>query len=294
MWQQPTQSFTLRSAGFGDMGFLASLAAAVAPGLVSGLFGRSKPKAQGVDYQKLVNDATAAGFNPLTALRNGGSQAYTREPVLSSTSFIGEALGKGLQTAFNHKEQEAEARKEKLEIEIMEAQLERIQNSNKSVGGEYFGFNIPSASQTTGVSHARGSSGVRSSNGHDNSPKSPYVDWTGKQPIPSHIPVKTRDGQIQYIANPDLPDIDQIPIAEGIGLTSHIEGAIDDVAGSGWKLPKLSSVLDSAVEAWEGAKPSRKPTRPRSRPKRSQTPYNPRLNPPLRGYYGKPGRVTGF
>lgn len=72
-------------------------------GLLSGLFGRGKAKAQGVDYQKLRRDATAGGFNPLTALMAGGGQGYQREfnPALSSGSFIQEAIARGTDTYFD-------------------------------------------------------------------------------------------------------------------------------------------------------------------------------------------------
>lgn len=65
--------------------------------LLGGLFGRSKEKrerrqaledreyARG-HYKRLVKDASAAGFNPLTALRNGGGAGYASSsaPILSS------------------------------------------------------------------------------------------------------------------------------------------------------------------------------------------------------------------
>lgn len=43
----------------------------------------------------MVEDAEAAGFNPLTAIRNGGSAGFTTtsHPALSSGAFIAEALG---------------------------------------------------------------------------------------------------------------------------------------------------------------------------------------------------------
>lgn len=43
------------------------------------------PQALGVDYKKLRDEASAAGFNPLTALQMGGSASYTRQyaPVLT-------------------------------------------------------------------------------------------------------------------------------------------------------------------------------------------------------------------
>ncbi|MET2831591.1 hypothetical protein [Mesorhizobium shangrilense] len=44
----------------------------------------------------MVQDAEAAGFNPLTAIRNGGSAGFTAtsHPGLSSGAFIADALGK--------------------------------------------------------------------------------------------------------------------------------------------------------------------------------------------------------
>lgn len=77
--------------------------ASVLPSLVSGLFGLRKPKAQGIDYKKLRDDAQAAGFNPLTALMAGGGAGYQRDfnPSLASGAFVGEALQRGLDTYFN-------------------------------------------------------------------------------------------------------------------------------------------------------------------------------------------------
>lgn len=71
---------------------------------VAGMVAANKSsKAQGIDYQKLRDDSSAAGFNPLTALLAGGGQGYQRQfsPDLSSGAFIGEAIGRGLDTFFN-------------------------------------------------------------------------------------------------------------------------------------------------------------------------------------------------
>lgn len=48
-----------------------------------------------VDYVKMVKNAEAAGFNPLTAIRNGGSAGFTTttSPGLSASARIGNALG---------------------------------------------------------------------------------------------------------------------------------------------------------------------------------------------------------
>lgn len=64
-------------------------------GVISSLFGGKKKTENRVNYQQMVADAEAAGFNPLTVLRNGGSAGYmqTAHPGLSSGEVIGQALG---------------------------------------------------------------------------------------------------------------------------------------------------------------------------------------------------------
>lgn len=73
--------------------------------LLGGLFGKKKKKEETttrVNYQQMVNDATAAGFNPLTAIRNGGSAGFTTttSPTISNTpevlSNLGGILGQAL------------------------------------------------------------------------------------------------------------------------------------------------------------------------------------------------------
>lgn len=63
---------------------------------VAGLFKKDKPQVQEshVDYKRMVKDSMAAGFNPLTALRNGGSAGFTTttsHPALAGSDFIGRA-----------------------------------------------------------------------------------------------------------------------------------------------------------------------------------------------------------
>lgn len=76
---------------------------------IGGLF-KKKPKAQaqGVDYAKLVRDAQAAGFNPLTALAYGGSQAYQRTfgPGLSRMEDVGQVIQNFAQQQFDRQMQE--------------------------------------------------------------------------------------------------------------------------------------------------------------------------------------------
>lgn len=69
--------------------------------------GTRKPKpapAPGVDYERLVADAQAAGFNPLTALMYGGAQSYTRDygPALSRMQNVGQAMANFSQQLADH------------------------------------------------------------------------------------------------------------------------------------------------------------------------------------------------
>lgn len=50
--------------------------------LIGGLFGGGSKKQETtttnhVDYRRMVSEAEAAGFNPLTALRNGGAAGFS-------------------------------------------------------------------------------------------------------------------------------------------------------------------------------------------------------------------------
>lgn len=133
--------------------FSAILSAAV-PALVGGLLNRRKqPKplptpeeeaktvTHEVDYEKLRANAEAAGFNPLTALRSGGSAGFTKThtPVLSMAAveaarysepdpWVG-ALQSGIQAAFDYDPLNQE--RAKLETDIMRAQLARLNMTNE-------------------------------------------------------------------------------------------------------------------------------------------------------------------
>ena len=114
-------------------GFLGRLVGAVAGPLIGGLFGNKKKKetvSNTIDYVKLRENAEAAGFNPLTALRNGGGAGFTQthSPVLSSGAYfanaVGDGLSRGIQAAFDYNPLDEE--KSQLELQIMKGQLTRI------------------------------------------------------------------------------------------------------------------------------------------------------------------------
>lgn len=77
------------------LGFITGAAKLIGAGAsLIGATRKPKARAEGVDYQRLRDEATAAGFNPLTALMYGGAQAYQRTygPALSRWSGVGAAM----------------------------------------------------------------------------------------------------------------------------------------------------------------------------------------------------------
>ncbi|TIM42886.1 MAG: hypothetical protein E5Y55_20940 [Mesorhizobium sp.] len=65
--------------------------------LLGGLLGDKEESTKTtIDYREMVKKAESAGFNPLTAIRNGGSAGFvqTSHPGLSSGAFIADAIGK--------------------------------------------------------------------------------------------------------------------------------------------------------------------------------------------------------
>lgn len=110
------------------MGLFTSILGAVA-GPIAGLF-KKKEKPQvtenRVNYKQMVADAEAAGFNPLTVLRNGGSAGYgtsVQHPALSSSwgERFADTIATGV-SAWANFDPMAEARSN-LEYQLVEEQL---------------------------------------------------------------------------------------------------------------------------------------------------------------------------
>lgn len=94
-------------------------------------------------YQRLVQDAEAAGFNPLTALRNGGAAGYTADfqPMLTTgiptptasglreSGAVGEALGAGISGIGNFiaNFDPFEDKLREAQYGVLQAQLENLQ-----------------------------------------------------------------------------------------------------------------------------------------------------------------------
>lgn len=98
--------------------------------LLGGLFGDDEETETTVDYKAMAKAARAAGFNPLTVLRNGGSAGFTTttHPALSAWSGVGSAM-QTIGNAVAAYDPRSEATAE-LEYKIKQAQLQSIQSSN--------------------------------------------------------------------------------------------------------------------------------------------------------------------
>lgn len=190
-------------------GFLAPLLGALGGGsgvasIISGLSqakaSRRAASAQGVDYQRLVADSKAAGFNPLTALMAGGGAGYQREfsPALSSGSFIADAVGRAIDTGYNRKQD-----RDALTMAINERDYQRQQSLARSaaVPTRRFGYALTDVQPFGG---ARGPSSV-----------SRPALGSAAGPLPIFVPVVGSDGVVRSGPNPNGVDLDQAAYAIG-------------------------------------------------------------------------------
>lgn len=108
--------------------------------LVGGLFGKKKQTTTSeVNYERMAYLASKAGFNPLTAIRNGGSSGFTSttSPTVSAMpealanlgGVLGEALGKKLDPI--------EAKKRELDTALVDAQLRELKQGPQLPGRFY-------------------------------------------------------------------------------------------------------------------------------------------------------------
>lgn len=224
------------------MGLFTSILGAVA-GPIAGLF-KKKEKPQvtenRVNYVQMVADAEAAGFNPLTVLRNGGSAGYgtqTQHPALSSSfgSRLGDVLATGV-SAWAGFDPQAEQRAE-LEYNLVQEQLKSAQRSNRPTRS--FG-DVPTYTGTSSRASSGGfSTGVPvASMNPGGSVQSRTDPWTGSIFDP-------------YMKiHPGLPDADTQSsrygeIVEMIGGVGVLGG---DLAYSGYKYANRKKGVDQALK----------------------------------------------
>lgn len=113
---------------------------AIGSSLVGGLFGKKKQSTETtVNYVKMARKATQAGFNPLTALRNGGSAGFTTTtaPTVSTMPETLANLGGVLGDALGKKLDPIEAKKRELDTALVDAQLRELKQGPQLPGRFY-------------------------------------------------------------------------------------------------------------------------------------------------------------
>lgn len=226
------------------MGLFSSILGAVA-GPIAGLFKKKeKPVENRINYKQMVKDAEAAGFNPLTVLRNGASAGYTSQvqhPALSSG--FGDVLATGLNAWANY-DPMSEKRAD-LEYQVVQEQLKQLQQKDTR---ERRSFDAPNYSGTS----TRVSSG-----GFTNSVPVARTNPGGQLTVTD--PWSGSVFQDYLSVHPGLPDAETgstrygeiVEMLGGIGILGG------DLAYSGYQLANRKGNVDKAVDegkkAWRDA-----------------------------------------
>lgn len=228
-----------------------SIMGAVAAPVVSGLFGLfgSKKKQETttrVDYQYIRDAASAAGFNPLTALMNGGSANATtvsNAPALAAQDFVEEALAKSADTFFNRESYAAQRELERLEVDLAREKLAELRKTNSAVArAQSWGYGIPRATNQTGVDDVSGS-GLARRSGDVSGAGGAGVQSSAadvNKPAPDTVPLyqwvyDDMTGRRIRQVNPDVADAstpEQLDALLRFGANDAVQNGVPAVLGS--------------------------------------------------------------
>lgn len=185
-------------------------AISAAGSVISSLFGGKKKTENRVNYKQMVRDAEAAGFNPLTALRNGGAAGYmqTSHPALSTGEKIGGALssvGNFLADFDPYADQKRE-----LEFGMMQATIDNLNAQTGAIfpprPGQPGSFNVPSWAATNIEQRPSGRGGRLSLPGTAPLPASAGHTLTPTVEVPTVTnPHPTNSGKV---VDPNRPDVE--------------------------------------------------------------------------------------
>lgn len=218
--------------------------ATVGLNVLGGLFGKKKDPTPRDNILSQAAGARAAadkyGFNPLTLLQYGnpaGAMGGGGSPPLASFQLLADGLSALDPEA--KRDREIARKKDELNLEIAKINLEKarsgvalVANSAADSAG-----NGPSplgrrAASVFQRGSADGSVKVHSSGyGAAGAARGLAVkNWTGLEPIPSHIPVLNRNGQITYVVNPAMPDADQLVFEGANAAAAALQEKFPDLA----------------------------------------------------------------
>lgn len=203
-----------------------------AASIFGGLFGKKKKQetTTRINYGQMVADATAAGFNPLTAIRNGGSAGFTTttSPTISNTPEILSNLGGVLGQALGDKLDPINAKKREIDTLLVDRQLRQLKEGPQVAGS----FKVPRTFTGTKVSQQLVPRlGASSAN---KTASVPAAYNPNKYEVTEATKVNYGNQSV-WQSNPWLPSADTI------------EQDFGDVAGSAYGVPKLAADL-----AWNG------------------------------------------
>lgn len=197
-------------------------------GLVGSLFGSKKQTTTNeVNYVKMARNATKAGFNPLTALRNGGAAGFTTttSPTVSQLPQALGALGGALGDAYEKKVDPLAQKQRQLDTALVDYQLRQLREGPKAMPGQLY-----AGAQSSGV---KVSSYVppNTKGGFIGPPMPEHLKLD--KPMPMYITAIDDNGKRHRVVNPDLPDLDQLAVPS-VGIVRSEGAAAVSAAPSWW------------------------------------------------------------
>lgn len=231
-------------------------------GVISSLFGGKKKTDNRVNYQQMVADAEAAGFNPLTVLRNGGSAGYmqTAHPGLSSGEVIGQALG-NVGNFLADFDPYADDKRE-LASRLAEAQIANLNASTATMfppaPGKPGSFNVPSWAAANTEQRPSGRAGRLSASGPITSAVLDGYTYRGSGEGGAiedmWVVYRQPDGTYVRAPNPNLPDGEQLvvpPLVAAENVTTRpISSRIMDDGGWITSRPLTEKEKKARDESW--------------------------------------------
>ena len=203
---------------------LGAVIGAVASVAGAALSSRKQKSTSEVDYVKMVKNAEAAGFNPLTAIRNGGSQGFTTTTTSGGASALGQALqalGGPLGEAMQKKLDPVEQKRRQLDTALVDYQLRQLREGPKAMPGQLYPGGQFIGTKVTSNKRAADSAGAFIG------PPSPqqYVKDNGGLEL--YVPYYNRfTKSVEFGPNPDIADSEQF------GMPAAITGANAVLPGS--------------------------------------------------------------
>ncbi|RWP57967.1 hypothetical protein [Mesorhizobium sp.] len=220
--------------------------------LLGGLLGDKEESTKTtIDYREMVKKAESAGFNPLTAIRNGGSAGFvqTSHPGLSSGAFIADAIGKVGNAISSHDpmaEQTAQLEHQIRQETLRNLQADTAARRRASIGG------VPVSAGATVVRQAAGVSTPKPAPVPDL-----YTPWRDNS--------VEGGGKIRWLPNADLPEAEQM-IVPSAGIVAHETIQFGRKLGLGGPPAPPSLVRPSGANAGRSWRPTLSKPPSRGRP----------------------------